>query len=178
MTDFRNKTDMVSLLLATVALIAMAGCGGGISSKQREAGHGETVYSTSSGAAAAMLSKLKTPSGFALRGRCALGNTGYTICFTHQPSIVLSKKQIKEIIRGSGAQAETRSVKCTLAGRYATKPRVGLVACNARATLSDDHLLVIARSLVVVVGRKEFATSQSVPGVSPGTMIEVTDVGH
>ena len=119
-----------------------------------------------SAAVSAVLAKLPAPAGFR-RGRCAQapGNVD-TACFTRSRPIVLDTALMDRLARTFGATLDLPRHGCRHPHPYAAGEGT-LPACDERATLDSQHLLVLVTT-----------SAGAIESRTPGAQVTVTDYGR
>jgi hypothetical protein len=124
------------------------------------------IFPFSSAQVSAVLAKLPTPAGFT-RGRCAqvAGNVD-TACFRRPQPILLDTALLRRLASTFGATLDLPTHDCDRPHPFAIA-RGTLAACDERATLDAQHLLILVTTSGAVAP----------PRVPAGAQVTVTDYG-
>jgi hypothetical protein len=164
------------LAVAASCGVAVAGCGATHYEKILSTGR---HFSTTPGAAAALLAGLPTPPGFTRSTHCALPPVGAdTVCFTRPRSEPLDMTVMTAFLHGFGAKLQTKPFPTSCSPSHLAPRHLAFEACDVLGTLGPNELSLVVTSIVWVGSTSATGTTQpNAEGLS-GIEVHVRDVGQ
>lgn len=154
--------------------IMLAGCGGNAS--KPEAALPE--YLTTPQAARALLSRLRTPRGFAKTSQCLVETSAgnYAVCFVRDHALELTQARFETLITQAGLRPVHASLHC--APRH---PGRGLAyshqGCGGLAEYGPTRFVIASRTLLHVQNASKADAWETHRYKHDGTWFQATDLG-